>query len=91
MGILGWILIGLIMGALAKAVLPGRQGGGWLATLLLGVVGAIVGGLLGTLFWGGEGLTSFWSLRTWILAFVGSIIVLAIWGAIKGRTGSRSA
>ena len=90
MGILGWIVIGLIMGALAKAVLPGRQGGGWLATLLLGVVGAIVGGLLGSLIFG-RPITEFWSLYTWLLAFVGSIIVLAIWGAIKGRSGSRAA
>ncbi len=90
MGILGWIILGLIMGALAKAVLPGRQGGGWLATLLLGVVGAIVGGLLGSLIFG-RPLGEFWSLYTWLMAFVGSIIVLAIWGAIKGRSGSRAA
>ena len=71
MGILGWIIIGLIMGALAKAVLPGRQGGGWLATLLLGVVGAIVGGLLGSLLFGRRYDGASGHSSTWLLAFVG--------------------
>jgi uncharacterized membrane protein YeaQ/YmgE (transglycosylase-associated protein family) len=51
----------------------------------MGIVGGIVGGLIGRLAFG-VGLGSFFSLRTWLLAFVGSIVVLAIWGAIKGRT-----
>ncbi len=85
MGIIGWILIGLIMGTIARAVLPGLADGGWITTILLGIVGGIVGGLIGKLAFG-VGLGSFFSLRTWLLAFVGSIVVLAIWGAIKGRT-----
>ena len=47
MSIIGWIVLGLIAGAIAKAILPGRQGGGWLVTLLLGVVGALLGGWIG--------------------------------------------
>ena len=47
MGILGLLLVGLIAGAIAKAILPGRQGGGWIATLVLGVVGALLGGFIG--------------------------------------------
>ena len=46
-GFIGWIVLGLIAGAIAKAIKPGEQGGGWIATLLLGVVGAIVGGWIG--------------------------------------------
>jgi uncharacterized membrane protein YeaQ/YmgE (transglycosylase-associated protein family) len=53
MGILGFLLLGLIAGAIAKAILPGRQGGGWLITLVLGVVGAILGGWIGSLIFGG--------------------------------------
>ena len=87
MGIIGWILIGLIMGMIAKTVLPGLHQGGWLSTILLGIVGGLVGGFLGKLFFG-VGLGTFFSIRTWVLAFVGSIIVLAIWGAIKGRTST---
>jgi uncharacterized membrane protein YeaQ/YmgE (transglycosylase-associated protein family) len=84
MGILGFLLLGLIAGAIAKLILPGRNGGGWLITLLLGVVGAIVGGFLGGLIFG-EGIDSFFSLSTWLLAIGGSLIVLVIYGAVTGR------
>lgn len=84
MGILGWIVLGLLAGAIAKALLPGKQAGGWLATLILGVVGALLGGWLGSLLFDAP-LEDFFSLQTWILAIVGSIIVLLIWGAITGR------
>ena len=46
MGIIGWILIGLIMGAIARAIVPGKQKGGWIVTLLLGIVGALLGGFI---------------------------------------------
>jgi uncharacterized membrane protein YeaQ/YmgE (transglycosylase-associated protein family) len=84
MGILAFLILGLIAGAIAKAIIPGRQGGGWLVTLLLGVVGAILGGWLGSVLFG-IGLQNFWSLQTWIVAIVGSVIVLLIYGAITGR------
>ena len=79
MGIIGWIVLGLIAGAIAKAILPGRQGGGWLMTLLLGVVGALIGGWIGSAIFN-IGLEEFWSFQTWIVAILGSILVLAIWG-----------
>jgi uncharacterized membrane protein YeaQ/YmgE (transglycosylase-associated protein family) len=84
MGILGWIVLGLVAGAIAKAILPGRQGGGWVITLVLGVVGAILGGWIGSLIFGG-GLGDFFDLRTWLLSILGAIIVLLIYGAIAGR------
>jgi len=84
MGIIGWIVLGLIAGAIAKLIIPGRQGGGWLVTLLLGVVGALLGGWIGSAIFG-IGLETFWSLQTWIVAIVGAIIVLLIWGLIFGR------
>jgi len=84
MGILGWIVLGLIAGAIAKLILPGRQGGGWIVTLLLGVVGALLGGWLGSVLFN-VGLEEFWSLQTWLLAIGGAIIVLLIWGLIFGR------
>ncbi|HET7725117.1 MAG TPA: GlsB/YeaQ/YmgE family stress response membrane protein [Propionibacteriaceae bacterium] len=85
MGILGWIVLGLIAGAIAKAILPGRQGGGWIVTLLLGVVGALLGGFLGGLIFG-VNLGGFFDIRTWLLAIAGSIIVLLIWGLVtRGR------
>lgn len=84
MGILGWIVLGLIAGAIAKLILPGRQGGGWIVTLLLGVVGALLGGWLGSVLFDVP-LEDFWSLQTWLLAIGGSVIVLLIWGLIFGR------
>ena len=65
MGILGFLILGLIAGAIAKAILPGRQGGGWVMTLVLGVVGAILGGWIGSLIFGG-GLAEFFDIRTWL-------------------------
>ena len=87
-GFLGFLLLGLIAGAIAKLILPGKQGGGWFITLLLGVVGALLGGWIGSLLFG-VGLQDFWNLGTWLLAIAGSIIVLLIWGLIT-RNRSRT-
>ena len=84
MGFLGVLLLGLIAGAIAKAILPGKQGGGWIATLLLGVVGALLGGWLGSALFNAP-LQDFFSLQTWLLAIVGSIVVLLVYGLIVGR------
>jgi uncharacterized membrane protein YeaQ/YmgE (transglycosylase-associated protein family) len=84
MGFFGFLLLGLIAGAIAKLILPGKNGGGWIITLVLGVVGAILGGWIGGLIFG-EGLEEFFSIQTWVLAIVGSLIVLVIYGAITGR------
>lgn len=84
MSFLGFLLLGLIAGAIAKLILPGKQGGGWIVTLLLGVVGAFLGGWLGSVLFN-VGLEEFWSLQTWLLAIGGAIIVLLIYGLIVGR------
>ena len=81
MGFIGWIVLGLIAGAIAKAIMPGEQGGGLLATLLLCVVGAILGGWIGSIVFD-VGVDEFWSLATWLLAIGGALLVLVIWGAI---------
>lgn len=85
MGFLGFLLLGLIAGAIAKAIIPGKNGGGFLATMLLGVIGALVGGWLGGLLFNAD-LGEFFSLETWLLAIGGSIVVLLIWGLITGRS-----
>lgn len=83
MGILTWIIVGLIAGALGKLIMPGDDPGGFIVTIILGIVGAFVGGFVFNLF-GGSGVTGFniWSL---LVATVGAIIVLAIYRAVAGR------
>lgn len=85
MWLLSWILIGLIMGAIARAVLPGRANGGWIVTLIIGVVGAIVGGFIGRNVFNSNANDQFFSLATWFWAFIGSLIVLAIWGLLSPK------
>lgn len=87
MGFIAFLILGIIAGAIAKAFLPGEQGGGWFATMILGVVGAILGGWLGSLIFN-VGLQDFWSIKTWLLAIVGSVIVLVVYGAITGKKKS---
>jgi uncharacterized membrane protein YeaQ/YmgE (transglycosylase-associated protein family) len=84
MGFLAFLILGLIAGAIAKAILPGQQGGGIFITMLLGVVGAILGGWIGGLLFGG-GLQEFFSLQTWLLAIGGAIIVLLVYGMVTKR------
>ncbi|MFI8631933.1 GlsB/YeaQ/YmgE family stress response membrane protein [Microbacterium sp. NPDC077663] len=84
MGFFGFLILGLIAGAIAKLILPGKQGGGWFITLILGVVGALLGGWLGSVLFNAP-LEEFFSLQTWLLAIGGSIIVLLIYGLLVGR------
>lgn len=81
MGILSWILIGLIGGALGKLLVPGKQRGGILMTLILGVVGALVGGWISTLL-GFGGLSGF-DLRSVIIAALGAALLVAVIRAIR--------
>lgn len=86
MGIIAWIVLGLIAGAIAKAIMPGRSGFGWLATIVLGIVGALLGGFLGSAIFG-VNLGGFFDLRTWLLAIGGSLVALLIYGLVTGRRG----
>jgi uncharacterized membrane protein YeaQ/YmgE (transglycosylase-associated protein family) len=89
MGIIGYLLLGLIAGAIARAILPGRQAGGWVITLILGVVGALLGGFIGQALFN-VSMNHFFSIKTWLLAIVGSLIVLVIYGFIQRRSGARA-
>ncbi|MBX9470768.1 GlsB/YeaQ/YmgE family stress response membrane protein [Microcella sp.] len=84
MGFLAFLLLGLIAGAIAKAILPGKQGGGWISTLILGVIGAFVGGWIGSLLGLGS-VDEFFSIGTWLLAIGGSILVILVWGLITRK------
>ena len=83
MGILAWIVVGLIAGALAKLIMPGDDPGGIIVTILIGIVGAFVGGFVVNLF-GGAGVSGFniWSI---LVATLGAIILLAVYRLVVGR------
>lgn len=84
MGIIGWIVLGLIVGALAKLVMPGKDGGGLILTCILGVIGGFVGGLLGKYIFH-VNMGTFWDLRTWVLALVGAVVVLVLYRLLFRR------
>ena len=79
MGILSWIVFGLIAGIIARLLMPGRDPGGCIITMLLGVVGAFVGGFLYRLVTGAEVLYFGFDLRSFAIAVVGAVVVLAIY------------
>ncbi len=87
MGIIGWILLGLIAGAIAKAILPGDDPGGFIVTTIIGVVGALLGGFLATAIFGAHPLDNFFDVSTWLTAIVGSIILLLVYRLATGRRG----
>lgn len=84
MNILAWIVFGLIAGAVAKLLMPGRDPGGWIVTMLLGIAGAFVGGWIGAALWGSEGVSGF-NLGSLGLAIVGAILLLALYRLFVGR------
>ncbi len=89
MGILGWIILGLVAGAIAKTLHPGDDPGGLLGTLVVGVLGALLGGLIASALDVGE-LSSFFSIGTWLIAIGGALLLLVLYSAVTGR-GRRGA
>ena len=83
MGVLGFILLGLIAGAIAKAVHKGREPGGVIGTIAVGVAGALVGGVLASAL-GLGGLGSFFSLGTWLIAIGGALLLLTVFDLAAG-------
>ncbi len=88
MGIFAWLVLGLIAGAIARLILPGKQGTGWIGALITGVVGALLGGWIAGELFKIDTMNSFFSLSTWIFAILGGVIVAFIWQAITGRRGA---
>jgi uncharacterized membrane protein YeaQ/YmgE (transglycosylase-associated protein family) len=80
-GIVGWILFGLVVGAIAKLIMPGRDPGGIIVTMLLGIVGAVVGGFIGRSlgFYGPQ------QAAGWLMSIAGAIVVLVIYRLLVRR------
>ena len=81
MGILSWILFGLVVGVIAKLLMPGRDPGGFIVTILLGIAGALVGGFLGQAM----GLYGENQSAGWIVSILGAIILLALYRMVVRR------
>jgi uncharacterized membrane protein YeaQ/YmgE (transglycosylase-associated protein family) len=85
MGILGWIVLGLLAGTIAKAILPGNDPGGIIVTMIIGIFGALLGGFLGQVLFGVDTLDEFFDISTWLTAIVGAIVLLLIYRMVAGR------
>ena len=81
MAILGWIVFGLIVGALAKLVMPGRDPGGIIVTMLLGIAGALLGGFVGRAL----GLYGEGEAAGFLMSFLGAVVLLALYRMMTGR------
>ena len=82
MGIITWIIFGLIAGVIAKLIMPGRDGGGFILTCILGIVGAVVGGWLATTLGLGGSVSGF-ILQRFLVGVVGAVVVLAVFRLIR--------
>ena len=87
MSIIAWLVVGLIAGALAKLIMPGDDPGGIIVTILIGIVGALIGGFVVGLF-GGPGVTGI-NISSIIVAIIGALILLAIYRLVVGRRVAR--
>lgn len=85
MGILTWIIFGIIAGGLAKLIMPGRDPGGCIVTMLLGVAGAFLGGFLYSQFLGGSSYMQF-NVPSLITAIIGALLILGIYRLVIGRS-----
>lgn len=88
MGIIGWIVLGLLAGAIAKLIMPGDDPGGIIVTTLIGIAGAIVGGLIASALDIGD-IDEFFDIGTWLIAIAGSLLLLGLYRMIAGDRTTR--
>jgi uncharacterized membrane protein YeaQ/YmgE (transglycosylase-associated protein family) len=84
-GIIAFIILGLIAGWIAKAILPGDDPGGFIITAIIGIVGAILGGFLAQVLFDADPMDEFFDISSWLTAIVGAIILLLIYRMVAGR------
>jgi uncharacterized membrane protein YeaQ/YmgE (transglycosylase-associated protein family) len=85
-GIIAFIILGLIAGIIAKAILPGKDPGGFIVTAIIGIVGALLGGFIAGALFDADPLDEFFDISTWLTAIVGAIILLVIYRLVTGRS-----
>ena len=89
MGIIAFIILGLLAGLIAKAIMPGNDPGGYIVTALIGIAGALIGGFLAGVLFDADPLDEFFDISTWLTAIVGSIILLVIYRLVVDRNDGR--
>ncbi|MEU4235150.1 GlsB/YeaQ/YmgE family stress response membrane protein [Nonomuraea sp. NPDC026600] len=89
MGIIAWIILGLVAGVVARMLVPGKDPQGLIITFVLGVVGALLGGFVATQVFHVAGIQGFFNLSTWICAIVGAAVLLLGYNLITGRRSGR--
>ena len=90
MGILSWLLFGMLAGGIAKLILPGKDPGGCLITAVIGMLGSVIGGYIGSRLFGIEQSVRF-DVRSLGIAILGAIVLLLIYRAVAGRGRGRPA
>jgi uncharacterized membrane protein YeaQ/YmgE (transglycosylase-associated protein family) len=85
MGIIGWILLGLLAGIIAKAVLPGDDPGGFIVTTIIGIIGALLGGFIARALGIGDPIDEFFDISTWLAAIIGAIALLLVYRVVVSR------
>jgi uncharacterized membrane protein YeaQ/YmgE (transglycosylase-associated protein family) len=85
-GIIAFLVLGLIAGAIAKQLLPGEQPGGIIVTMIIGVIGALIGGFIAGALFDADPLDEFFDISTWLTAIIGSIILLVVYRAVAARS-----
>jgi uncharacterized membrane protein YeaQ/YmgE (transglycosylase-associated protein family) len=90
MGIIGWILLGLLAGIIAKAVLPGDDPGGFIVTTIIGIIGALLGGFIARALGIGDPIDEFFDISTWLAAIIGAIAPPGALGVTKPQAPSSS-
>ncbi|HZB70790.1 MAG TPA: GlsB/YeaQ/YmgE family stress response membrane protein [Acidimicrobiales bacterium] len=88
MGIIGFIVLGLIAGAIAKAIMPGDDPGGIVVTMLIGVAGALLGGFVAAALFDADPLDEFFDISTWLTAIIGALVILFVYKQVVGRRGT---
>lgn len=85
MGIIAFLILGLLAGAIAKAIMPGEDPGGILVTMAIGVVGALLGGFLAAALFNADPMDEFFDISTWLTAIIGAMVLLAVYRMVAGR------
>jgi uncharacterized membrane protein YeaQ/YmgE (transglycosylase-associated protein family) len=85
MGIIGWVVLGLLAGVIAKRLMPGAERIGIVLTTLLGIGGALLGGFIATALGLGDPIDEFFDLSTWLAAIAGALILLYVWNVLRER------